>query len=112
MEYALKLMCEEKRIPTIHSTEKLSVLEGPFSVLQPDEWCSPCFPQPKPGRTFPGTELDLVRLLCDECGVNSCCKMTFYELWKIYNPTRESLIRQQENSVAMGWPGWDHGMAS
>jgi hypothetical protein len=92
VEYALKLMTEQGRIPNFNTDEKLPLLEGPFDQLPPDAWCSPVFGQIKPGRVFPDTDLQLVRVLNDMRNTNSAIDMTYYSLWHVCNPTRESIV--------------------
>ena len=92
VEYALQLMTTQGRIPTLNSTEKLPLLDGPHDTLPPDAWCSPVFGQVKKGRFFPDSDLVLVRPLCDMRMVNAGVDMTHYDLWHVYNPNRDDLI--------------------
>ena len=48
------------------------VMDGLLKRVQrsKDQMISPCFPKAKPGRTFPSTDLTLVRVLADLRNVN------------------------------------------
>ena len=76
MKYALNLMVQDGLLKRVQRSK--------------DQMISPCFPKAKPGRTFPGTDLTLVRVLADLRNVNIKIIVDPDE-WTEVNPTRDGV---------------------